>query len=200
VREGGTATLSRPERGRIDPRRSGSQSGRASEIGLAPRRWGSVRVSRLRRRTIESLARLRRPALSPTRTSVSGRPASPRGPRQRGPRSPGSRGGCPRHTSLRLRRILTCNEGHIPRSIETRESGSNFSLRSSATSRSFLRCVLACALALLALLHHALPLGSSRVGHVARSLALGARIFREVVLPPPRAMHRVVASLPHSFP
>src|SRR6476659_3707806 len=54
-------------------------------------------------------------------------------------------------------------------------------------SRSFLRCVLACALALRALVHHALLVHGA--GDVSRSLTLAARILSEVVLPLPRAMH-----------
>src|SRR4029077_11910405 len=55
------------------------------------------------------------------------------------------------------------------------------------TSRRFLRCVLACALALRALVHHALVVHGA--GHVGRSLTLGARILSEVVPRLPRAMH-----------
>jgi hypothetical protein len=59
--------------------------------------------------------------------------------------------------------------------------------RSRTTSRRFLRCVLACALALRALVHHALLVHGA--GDVGRSLTLGTRILREVVSARPRAMH-----------
>jgi hypothetical protein len=51
----------------------------------------------------------------------------------------------------------------------------------------FLRCVLACALALRALVHNSLLVHGA--GDVGRSLALGARILSQVVLTLPRAMH-----------
>jgi hypothetical protein len=60
-------------------------------------------------------------------------------------------------------------------------------LSRAATSRSFLRRILACALALRALVHDALP--GDGGGDVARPLALGAGSFREVVRLPPRAIH-----------
>ena len=68
--------------------------------------------------------------------------------------------------------------------------------------RQNLRCLLGCefarAPAFPALAHHAIPQAGG--GDVARSLALRARSFREVVLPSPRAIHRVVASCPRSLP